>query len=154
MNGGRSCWKGRQVSTKLGLLSIACIHLGAWKLSITQGSGGVSAIQRLLKYWSEWKELSELFVILWVSAVQGSEFHCTFSTLLVWWIMVSLVLGCCCWWFVYFYNWKVGTAMFTSHVYMCVLQLCFQLVAHFQALLGGTCIAKHMKANLKSMWSF
>ena len=39
------------MSTKLGLLSIVCIQLGPWKLSVIQSSG-VSAFQGLLKYWN------------------------------------------------------------------------------------------------------
>ena len=53
-DGGQSCWKGR-VSAKSGSLSIDCVHLGPQKLSVIRSSG-MSAIQGLLKYWSEWKD--------------------------------------------------------------------------------------------------
>ena len=43
------------MSTKSGSLSIVCVQLGPQKLSVIQGSG-VSAIQGLLKYSSEWKD--------------------------------------------------------------------------------------------------
>ena len=42
------------MSTKFGSLSIACVQLGPRKLSVIRSSG-VSAIQGLLKYLSEWK---------------------------------------------------------------------------------------------------
>ena len=51
----QSCWKGRRVFTKSGSLSVACIQLGPRKLSVIRSSG-VSAIQGLLQYWSEWKD--------------------------------------------------------------------------------------------------
>ena len=54
-SGGQSCWRGRQVSAKLRSLSIVCIQLGPRKPSIIW-SRGVSTIQGLLKYWSEWKD--------------------------------------------------------------------------------------------------
>ena len=43
------------MSTKPGSLSIVCVQSGPRKLSVTRSSG-VSAIQGLLKYWSEWKD--------------------------------------------------------------------------------------------------
>ena len=42
------------MSTKLGSLSIVRVQLGLRKLSVIQSSG-MSAVQGLLKYWSEWK---------------------------------------------------------------------------------------------------
>jgi len=39
----------------LDLLSIVCVQMEAQKLSIIRSSG-VSAVQRLLKYWSECKD--------------------------------------------------------------------------------------------------
>ena len=46
------------MSTKLGLLSIACVQLGVQKASVIRSSG-VFAIQRLLQYLSEWKDSQE-----------------------------------------------------------------------------------------------
>ena len=43
------------MSAKSGSLSIACVQLGPQKLSIIWSSG-VSTIQGLLKYWSDWKD--------------------------------------------------------------------------------------------------
>ena len=43
------------MSAKSGSLSIVCVQLGPRKLSVIRSSG-VSAIQELLKYWSEWKD--------------------------------------------------------------------------------------------------
>ena len=51
-DGRQSCWKGRRVSTELGSLCIAYVQFGPWKLWRRE----VSAIQELLKYWSEWKD--------------------------------------------------------------------------------------------------
>ena len=53
-NGGQSYRKGRQVSAKLGSLSIICIQLGPRKLSIIQ-SREVATKQGFLKYYSEWR---------------------------------------------------------------------------------------------------
>ena len=56
-DGRHSCnyWKGWWVSTKSGPLSIVYIRLGLQKLSVIWNSR-VSAIQRYLKCWSEWKD--------------------------------------------------------------------------------------------------
>ena len=47
--------KGLQMFAELGLLSIVCVQLGPRKLSVIRNSG-VSTIQELLKYSSEWKD--------------------------------------------------------------------------------------------------
>ena len=69
----RCWWKGQWVSTKLELLIIACVQLGPRKLSVLWSSG-VSTLQRLLKYWNEWKDSRDFHnchaVILWMSTVQ------------------------------------------------------------------------------------
>ena len=54
-DGRQSCWKGRRMSNELGSLCIAYVQFGPWKLSIIWRRE-VSAIQELLKYWSEWKD--------------------------------------------------------------------------------------------------
>ena len=43
------------MSAKSGSLSIVCVQSGPQKMSVIWNSG-VSAIQGLLKYWSEWKD--------------------------------------------------------------------------------------------------
>ena len=56
------------MSTKSGLCSV-CVQLGVQKVYVIQSSR-VSAIQGFLIY-EVWLGLSELPVILWVSAVEG-----------------------------------------------------------------------------------
>ena len=60
------------MSAKSGSLSIACVQLGPRKLSVIWSSG-VSAIQGLLEVNEGQSGLSELSIILWVSAVQGCQ---------------------------------------------------------------------------------
>ena len=84
-DGRQSYWKCQWVSTKSESLSIVCVQLGVWNLSVMQSSG-VSAVQGLLKYWS-WCKGSRHFGIVcgvrcWgVSVKQGStELHASVVT--------------------------------------------------------------------------
>ena len=80
-DGGQSCWKGQWVSTRSVSLSIVCIQLGLWKLSVVPNSG-LSTIHQLLIYSSEWKDswdFRNCYIIgirFWgVSNKQGSTVH-------------------------------------------------------------------------------
>ena len=70
------------MSTKLGSLSIVCIQLGLQKLSVIRSSG-VSTIQGLLKYRSEWRDFRDFQnCSLYrgcplLKGVHYAEFHCT-----------------------------------------------------------------------------
>ena len=57
------------MSAKSGSLSIACVQLGPRKLSVIRSSG-VSAIQGLLKYGSQWKDNRDFRIVRYIVGVR------------------------------------------------------------------------------------